>query len=71
MIKPITNDVGRRVTYREFDGSFEHGIITSFNDHCVFVQYKLGCTSQATSREDLEWGWVGYASKSQVAEGEF
>lgn len=59
MINPTSADVGRKVVYRErgdFPGhKVEEGVITSFNDHCVFVRYGSGCTSAATRREDLEW----------------
>lgn len=54
-IEPTEADIGRGVIYRGGAGEMEQGYITSFNDHCVFVRYGIGCTSQATSREDLEW----------------
>lgn len=56
MINPIESDVGRGVVYTgNYGGPNQDGVITSFNDHGVFVQYKPGCTSQSTLREDLEW----------------
>jgi hypothetical protein len=58
MIEPTKADVGRKVIYtgnRGWKGPDEEGVITSFNDHCVFVQYKVGATSKGTSRSDLEW----------------
>lgn len=56
MIEPTQTDIGRSVIYRDFGGrgKIEEGVITSFNDHYVFVRY-CGETSAATSREDLEW----------------
>lgn len=57
MIQPTKADIGRKVIYRDLSGSkIEEGIITSFNDYCVFVRYKWsGTTSAGTRREDLEW----------------
>lgn len=61
MIHPTTTDIGRRVIYRDWCGGnlrgakIEEGVITSFNDSYVFVRYGTGCTSAATSRDDLEW----------------
>ena len=62
MINPTEKDIGRNVTYvpghAKDDLSHqdcEHGLITSFNDHYVFVHYGKGSTSAGTSREDLYW----------------
>ena len=58
MINPTLNDVGRAVVYtgnRYEGGQLESGVITSFNDSCVFVRYRGDINSKATSREDLEW----------------
>jgi hypothetical protein len=58
MIDPTEQDIGRLVLYtgnRYQDGVKEEGVITSFNDHCVFVRYGGAKHSQATSRSDLEW----------------
>lgn len=55
MIEPIDKDIGRRVTYRPIVGDVQEGIITSFNDYCIFVRYGTSVTSQATFREDLFW----------------
>ncbi len=59
MIEPTQNDIGRKVIYRErgdFPGrKVEEGVITSFNDHYVFVRYGAGVTPAATLRESLEW----------------
>lgn len=50
-LKP--SDVGRRVIYKP---KWEHGVITSWNEHVVFVRYDdAGSTSQATQAGDLEW----------------
>jgi len=56
MIEPTQDDIGRKVIYRDLNGrgKIEEGVITSFNSSYVFVRYK-GETSQATSRNDLEW----------------
>ncbi len=51
-------DIGRAVLYtgnRYPGGVKERGVITSFNEHVVFVRYDGKQTSQATSYEDLEW----------------
>lgn len=58
MIDPVDVDVGRKVVYtgnRHPGGRPEEGVITSFNDHCVFVRYGADAGSKGTSREDLEW----------------
>lgn len=58
MIEPKQEDIGRKVIYtgnRYSGGKLEEGIITSFNDHSVFVRYGNNSGSQGTSREDLEW----------------
>ncbi len=58
MIEPTKVDIGRKVNYQAGHpgAPVEQGIITSFNDHCVFVRYgREGTTSQGTSREDLNW----------------
>lgn len=62
MIDPTDDDIGRYVIYvpghARGDSTHrdcEHGYITSFNDHAVFVRYGRGSTSAATSREDLVW----------------
>lgn len=53
MIKPTSKDIGRKVVYYGYEE--EHGVITSFNEKVVFVQYESGAISKATSREDLEY----------------
>ncbi len=61
MINPTDKDIGRGVTYQVSyppDAPREDGVITSYNDHTVFVRYKKqhpSAPGQATSREDLEW----------------
>jgi len=57
MIDPTVKDVGRKVVYqaRHPNAEREEGVITSFNDHSVFVRYGSDVHSKATSREDLEW----------------
>lgn len=56
MIEPTEQDIGRKVIYRDLGGwgKIEEGLITSFNEHWVFVRYH-GITSAATARSDLEW----------------
>lgn len=55
MINPTEKDIGRKVIYQGgHPDDREEGVITSFNDHCVFVRYR-GTTSQATGRDHLEW----------------
>lgn len=55
-IEPTERDIGRAVVYRTAPMfEVEEGVITSFNDHCVFVRYGAKKHSQATSREDLDW----------------
>jgi hypothetical protein len=58
MIEPTDEDIGRAVVYtgnRYPGGKLEEGVITSFNDHRVFVRYGADKHSKATSRPDLEW----------------
>jgi hypothetical protein len=58
MIDPKQTDVGRGVIYQGgHPDDREAGVITSFNDHVVFVRY--GRKVQATSREDLTWEFPG------------
>lgn len=56
-ISPHAIDVGRKVIYRaRHPGAQpEEGVITSFNDYCVFVRYGSDTTSKGARREDLEW----------------
>ncbi len=60
MIEPEEKDVGRGVIYQASHPGAprEDGVITSFNDHTVFVRYSTqhpSAPGQATSREDLVW----------------
>jgi len=58
MVNPTKDDVGRSVVYtgnRYPGGKLEEGVITSFNDYCVFVRYGADKGSKGTSRADLEW----------------
>lgn len=46
--------IGQLVVYRPHPGGrAEQGVITSVNDHYVFVRYGSNQGSQATSPEDL------------------
>jgi hypothetical protein len=59
MIQPTHNDVGRSVVYRGHAGEREDGIITSINEHYVFVRYRNqhpSAPGQATRADQLEWG---------------
>ena len=46
--------VGRKVVYTPYHGEIEEGVVTSWNDHFIFVRYGNNTTSQATLREQLE-----------------
>lgn len=65
MIDPKQTDVGRGVIYQASHpgAKLEPGVITSFNDHYVFVRYGRNFTSAATRREDLVWEFPGSAVK--------
>lgn len=55
-IQPTAADIGRKVVYRTAPNyEPEEGIITSFNESCVFVRYGTSINGIATSREDLDW----------------
>ena len=58
MIEPTKKDIGRVVAYCPVRDKVQYGVITSFNERTVFVQYKKGCTSQATPRENLRWSFL-------------
>lgn len=58
MIDPDEKDIGRGVIYRadsKLLGEREAGVITSFNERCVFVRYGDKRNAEATAREDLTW----------------
>lgn len=57
MIEVTINDIGRVVIYRAHHpgAEREEGVITSFNDTCVFVRYGRDKHSKGTARRDLEW----------------
>ncbi|MDV4166221.1 hypothetical protein R1538_34795 [Rhizobium leguminosarum] len=52
MINPTEEDIGKTVIYRR---DREQGVITSFNDHMVFVRYGSAQGSMGTLRRDLDW----------------
>ena len=55
-INPTAGDIGRQVVYRTAPNyEAEEGVITSFNDHYIFVRYGAEANSKATSWEDLDW----------------
>ena len=65
MIDPTEKDIGRKVYYTgNYGGPIEEGVITSFNDTCVFVRYGAKYHSEATNREDLEWTFPKKAAAS-------
>ena len=62
MIDPQDGDEGRKVIYTGGAGEQETGIVSSWNDHAVFVRYQSNYSPfqyklqpQATNREDLRW----------------
>jgi|GEM_PF-1317531 len=57
MIDPHSHDIGRAVVYLAHHPGAkpEDGVITSFNEYCVFVRYRGDAHSKGTRREDLEW----------------
>jgi hypothetical protein len=56
MINPKRSDIGRRVVYTPAFGKPDAGVITSFNDGYVFVEYDFSSgTPQPTARENLIW----------------
>lgn len=58
VITPTEDDIGRKVIYtgnRKWDGPDEEGVVTSFNDHSIFVRYGSKAHSEGTRREDLIW----------------
>jgi len=54
--------LGMKVTYFDFNGPKEHGIVSSINDKYVFVKYYrngiLQETAQATRPDDLKPGHI-------------
>ena len=55
-ITPTPSDIGRQVVYRAAPFYIaEEGVITSYNDDCIFVRYGNDVNSKATSRRDLDW----------------
>lgn len=59
MINPKEEDIGRTVIYQSrhwaANNSIETGVITSFNEHVVFVKYGSDKQSKATLRWDLNY----------------
>jgi len=59
MIEPGTEKAGRKVVYKPFPGCdpelYEEGVITSWNDHGIFVRYGNDTISKSTYRRDLEY----------------
>ena len=58
MIEPTDADIGRGVNYIIPNLPTETGVITSFNEHYVFVRYRdqhPSANGKATHRMDLYW----------------
>ncbi len=56
MIEPTEKDIGRKVIYQGgHPDDKQEGVITSYNDYCVFVRYGSSVISQATFRQDLKY----------------
>ena len=60
MIEPTEKDIGRAVVYDPGypEAELQDGVITSYNEHTVFVRYANqhpGANGQGTNREDLHW----------------
>ena len=55
---------GRHVLYKQFKGCdytlIEEGVITGWNDRCIFVRYKNDIISKATYPQDLEFSIGDY-----------
>lgn len=58
-------DKGRKVAYTPVHGERQIGIISSWNDSYVFVDYGAG--AQATRPGDLTWRFTFLHWKSSVA----
>ena len=60
MINPTDDDIGREVIYtaKHHGAKPESGVITSFNEHIVFVRYGRDTLSKGTAREDLNWAYI-------------
>ena len=57
-IKEVTDaDIGLGVIYNPRHGAREDGVITSYNDNFIFVNYGARCMGRgiATSPNDLTW----------------
>lgn len=57
-IKKVTDEhIGRGVVYKPRHGAVEQGVITSYNDSFIFVNYGAACMGRglATSPGDLDW----------------
>ena len=57
-LEEARKNIGRYVTYTPYEGcskdQLELGVITSVNDHYVFVRYGNDINSKATRPEDLK-----------------
>lgn len=56
MIEPTKDDIGRWVVYLpNHPTDSEVGVISSFNEHLVFVRYSSKPSGEGTHRGNLEW----------------
>ena len=69
MINPTEKDIGRQVIYQGgHPDDREEGVITSFNDHSVFVRYGAKVQSQGTNRADLAWSHPNFQERAAAEE---
>lgn len=66
MISPNGSDIGREVIYRacHHGAKPESGVITSFNEHYVFVRFSALGGSKGCKREDLHWAHAKQREKA-------
>lgn len=58
MIEPTKGDIGRWVVYLpNHPTDREVGVISSFNEHLVFVRYTSKPNGEGTHRGNLEWAF--------------
>lgn len=59
MISPTTEDIGRKVIYTPSgdypDKVIEEGVLSSFNDHYIFVRFGHSPIGVPVSRDNLDW----------------
>jgi len=56
MIRPQTEDIGRRVSYKPKHGEpAREGVLTSFSGSMAWVRFDGGTSSKATNPDYLTW----------------